>query len=203
MPQRDPLVSLLLRSVGWLIPCFALWWVAANFLSAPPGWLAVGVLEHGFGRFVHHASMDGHLLEVTTRLRPAPQPGQLPPPPIAFERDLLQYSMGLPLFIALMLAARGRGMVRQLLWGTLILILLQALGAVLYTLVKIAELLGPTMIANIGQEAWMWRWNLIASAHQLSNLIIPSLAPLVLWGWYNRGLIWPQGAADEAAADQS
>ena len=175
--------SFVLRTLLWLPLCFAAWYFFAPLHSPIAGAgarLLAGLVAPGVVSGVERQGSD--LVFVTT-LEVHPGPGLtavlLP------EVNPLLYTYGLPFFVALMLASGSRW--RTILAGAAILLVFQGWGIAFDFLSQIAINLGPgiAMLAGLAD----WRREVIALAYQVGTLVLPSLAPVVLWAAFNRGFI--------------
>lgn len=175
--------ALVLRTALWLAPCFAAWYLAARFHGIAAGEAArvlVLMLKPGLVSALEHPG--GDLVFVTTLLvHPAPgETGVL-----VTEVNPLLYTYGLPLFVALMLAARAGGW--KIVAGAALLLPFQGWGIAFDFLAQVGIRAGPAVSAQAGLAGWPSE--AIALAYQVGSLLFPALAPVVLWGAFNRPLI--------------
>jgi len=115
-------------------------------------------------------------LTFITALRPS---GAAAGSVLTVDVDLLIYAYGLPLFAALTLAARERAWKRQLAIGYAALLPCIALPALADFLKSVAITAGPAVASQTGFVAW--QREAIAFAFQFGSLIVPAVAPAVLW----------------------
>jgi hypothetical protein len=162
----------------WLVPSFALWYFAAPLLAWPLGFLARLGLWLTAGSVVSAIEMNGATLSVVTALRPESAPlgaaAVLVP-----EVNTLAYSFGLPLLAALLLAAREGRWPTKLAIAYVALLPFQAFGVVSDVLRQIAIISGPGVIMQAGFSAW--QRELIVFCYQFGTLIVPAVAPAILW----------------------
>jgi hypothetical protein len=179
-----------LRTFLWLAPCFAAWYLGARYLAPFVGALArmfLELLESGLVSGVERQGLD--LVFVTTiEVRAAA--GQVAV--LLVEVNPLLYSYGLPLFVALMLAARAKGW--KILAGAAVLLPFQAWGIAFDFLAEIVRS-GADVSARAGLVGM--RVELVALAYQVGSLIFPALVPVALWVAFNRPLF--DGAIRPAA----
>jgi hypothetical protein len=179
----DPVARFVLRVLAWLPPLFIVWYLTAPFTLAPAGLLAGAVARIWLAGIVSAVDQHGAVVTFTTTLRPGSaitEAGVL-----TVDVDLLLYSFGLPLFAALVLAARQPHWPRLLWWGSAALLPLVALGVVADFLKNIAITAGPMVASQSGFSGW--QRELIAFAFQFGSLVLPSVTPVVAWVATHRG----------------
>jgi hypothetical protein len=140
---------------------------------------------------VETVERTGSSLAFVTTLRVHPAPGQ--EAVLVPEVGALVYTYGLALLVALMLAARAR--VVKILAGAALLLPFQGWGIAFDFLAQAGIGLGPDIAASAGLANW--RREVIALGYQLGSVILPSLAPVLVWGFLCRsfieGLVWREG----------
>lgn len=164
------------RTLAWLPVAFATWYFAAPLLLAPVVLIVRAVAELGFGDIVRSVEQAAATVTFVTTLRPgnAQASGAL-----TVDVSLLLYSFGLPLLAALILAARERAWKRHLAVGYAALQPLIAWGVLADFLKNIAITTGPAVASQTGFSEW--QREAIAFAFQFGSLILPTVAPAVLW----------------------
>ena len=135
---------------------------------------AVGYVA--FGDIVRGVEQSGALATFVTALH---APGAAATGIITVDVNLLLYSFGLPLFVALTLAARERRWKRHLVVGYVALQPIVAWGVLADFLKNVAITAGPAVASQTGFVAW--QREAIAFAFQLGSLILPAVVPAVLW----------------------
>ena len=172
-----------LRTILWLPPCFAAWYLSAQYHAAVAGALARLLVDQFKSGIVSALEQPGIDLVFVTTLEVHPEPGQtallLP------EVNPLLYTYGLAFFLALMLAARAKWW--KILVGAVVLLPFQSWGIAFDFLVQVGVKLGPEVSAQAGLLGW--RREFIALGYQIGNLIFPSLIPVVLWAVFSRPFI--------------
>lgn len=98
------------------------------------------------------------------------------------EADPAHYTYGLPLFAALLLAARSRQLFKKLVLGYVLLLLPQTFSLVFEILRQIMVAGGSHGALHITQ----WQMEAIAMGYQVGSLLLPTLASVVLWLWLER-----------------
>jgi hypothetical protein len=170
-----------LRVFLWLPACFAAWHLAAPFQAQVTGWLAQGLLavfQHGL---VESVGRDGSVLTFVLGVESGPAAASAV---LAAEINAAAYMYGTPLFAALMLASRGG--IAKLACGILALLPLQAGGIALDFL---AQLIREGSAAAGLAGLLGWRAEAVALAYQFGSLVLPGLAPIVLWATLHRKFI--------------
>jgi hypothetical protein len=164
------------RTLCLLPLAFAAWYFAAPLLLWPALQLVRAVGYVAFGDIVRGVEQSGALATFVTALR---APGAATTGIITVDVNLLLYSFGLPLFVALTLAARERRWKRHLVIGYAALQPIVAWGVFADFLKNVAITAGPPVASQTGFVAW--QREAIAFAFQLGALILPAVVPAVLW----------------------
>jgi hypothetical protein len=180
-------VALLVLTVAWR--------PVSGIAAAPAAWLAATTMRALFPDWVRSAHGGVARLEVETRLRVTPTAQQRAlaagagqavaeddVAELVLEADPAQPGYGLPILLALLVAARGRRLFRRALLGAACLVPFQAYCLVTELLKQAAITSGAG--AQTGFAAW--QINLIAYAYQLGALLVPTLAPILIWVWLDR-----------------
>ena len=173
---------LVLRTFLWLAPCFAAWYLGARYLVPFVGALARAFVELFISGLVSGVERQGLDLVFVTTVEvhvAARQVGLL-----LVEVNPLLYSYGLPLFVALMLAARAEWW--KILAGAAVLLPFQAWGIAFDFLAEIVRS-GADISARAGLLGL--RAELVALGYQVGSLIFPALVPVALWVAFNRRLV--------------
>jgi hypothetical protein len=206
MMALSPLRQFFLAALLWLPFAFFLWFAFASQLAWPVIQLAklamlhiwpafftavsqgADVLEAGTGRLLGHSTYlmqfsSGEAINVSA-------PGL--PPKFGFpdyQINPMVYGYSLPLFCGLVTATpleKGRWLL-QLVIGMLLLWCAQAFGVVAEAFEIIAFKSGQEGLAAMRQAGISL--NSIALAYQFGYLILPPLAPVILWILFNRRFI--------------
>ena len=182
---RGPLGGFILRVFTWLPVAFAVWYFAAPVLLWPAAFIVELVGRFGFADIVRGIDQARAELTFATTLKAgsaATQGGE-----IAVGVNLMLYSFGLPLFAALVLAAKEPGWPRRLLLGYVVLMPFVAWGALADFLKSVAITMGPQIASQTGFVAW--QREAIAFSYQLGTLILPTVVPVVVWVLMHRALL--------------
>jgi len=180
---RPSLARFVFRTALWLAPCFAAWYLAAAFHGLAAGEAARALVELLKPGLVSALERQGTELVFVTTLLVHPAAGEAGV--LVTEVNPLLYTYGLPLFAALMLAARSRAW--KIAAGAAILLPFQGWGIAFDFLAQIGIRSGPAVSVQAGLAEWPAE--AIALAYQAGSLLFPALVPVVLWAAFNRPLI--------------
>jgi hypothetical protein len=168
-----------LRVVAWLPLAFAVWYLAAPLLVWPDALLAEFFTRSAFD-WVKGVEQTGPLITFITSLRPSLAPNLAGVKAIvSVESNALLFSFGLPMLAALILAAREPNRVRMLLIGYAVLLPFQTFSIVADFLKNVAILAEPAVAAQTNFSAW--QREVIAFCYQFGTLIMPTVAPAIVW----------------------
>ena len=195
----SPLARFVLRVAAWLPVTFAIWYLAAPVLVWPVALLAELFTRAAFGDLVRGVEQSGALLTFVTSLKPATgaDPGSARAV-LSVESNVLLFSFGLPMLVALILAAREPHVLRRIAIGYVVLLPFQTWGAVADFLKNIAILAGPAVSAQTGFNAF--QREAIAFSYQFGTLILPTVVPAIVWVLMHRRFLENfAGRADKIA----
>lgn len=186
--QASPIKEMLLAALLWLPLCFFLWFYLASPIIFPvtslAGWILGGLLPD----LIIDVKQFGYTLEVTTRIAAdvAPEVGRRGTPVVALDVNPMIYAYGLPLFAGLVMAtplSPGRRAL-QIGVGYLVLVPVQVWGVCWEVLKILAFELGERGSEAVGATGL--NDNVIALCYQFGYLILPAVAPVVIWVLFNR-----------------
>ena len=165
-----------LRTLAFLPLAFAVWYFVAPILLWPAVLIARAVAHLGFGDLVRAIEQSGAVATFVTTLGAgvATAKGL-----VTVDVNLRAYAFGMPLFAALTLAARSARWPRLLAIGYAALTPVVAFGVIADFLKNVAITAGPAIASQTGFAAW--QREAIAFAFQFGSLILPAVAPAVLW----------------------
>ena len=175
----DSLPRFVLRVVAWLPLTFAVWYLAAPLLAWPVALLAELIVRSTFD-WVKSVEQMGPLITFVTSLRP--DQGANPAgvkAVLSVESNVLLFSFGLPMLAALILAAQEPRRVWMLLIGYAVLLPFQTFSVVADFLKNAAILAGPAVASQTNLDAW--QREVIAFCYQFGTLILPTVAPVIVW----------------------
>ncbi|MBN8478280.1 MAG: hypothetical protein J0L91_04885 [Burkholderiales bacterium] len=178
-----PLARFVVTALAWLPVTFAVWYfVAPMLVFLVRGIASVAVLP--FGDLVRAVEQSGSTLQFVTSLKP----GQAAAGGVVTVGvDGLLYSFGMPMFAALTLAAREPGRWKYLAGGIVALLPFVAFGAIADMLKNVAITAGPIVASQAGFSAG--QREAIAFAYQFGTLILPTVAPAVIWVLTHRAFL--------------
>ena len=187
MVEKHPLRQFLLFVFALLIPCFALWTVASAALAVPVIGLANTILRAWFPEVVNAVYVQGAEALLMTQfgeLNGVLVPLEEAEDQLGFilETRILSYSI--PFYAALHFATRRRDYLGSFLWGLLVLYPLILFGLLCLGLKELMVNLGPTFFNQAG--ILVPHANVIGILYQLNVLILPTLAPALVWAWQSR-----------------
>jgi len=180
-PARSGTLSrFILKVAAWLPLAFLVWYIAAPVLVAPLT-LAMHVITRlGLSDMVSTVEQQGHLIVFVMSLKPAlPSTGVAGSGVLLVEVNPLVYSFGLPLLVALFLATSEPHPVRRLLIAYAVLLPFQTWSVAAELLKNVGLTAGQSVAAQTGFGPW--QREIIAFAYQFGALILPTVAPAVVW----------------------
>jgi hypothetical protein len=181
---RSPLLRFVLITLAWLPVAFAAWYVLAPVILFPAQLLVRGAVDLTLRDLVRDIEAHGGVLSFVTTLRPgAAQAGGV----LTVDVNMLLYAFGLPLFVALTLAAHQVRMGRALLIGYLAMLPFIAWG-VLADFLKNIAITAPPLVASQAGFGARGR-DMIAFAYQFGSLILPAVVPAVTWVLTHRAFL--------------
>jgi hypothetical protein len=172
-----PVARFVVKAIAWLPLAFAVWYFTAPVLLWPAKLLAQGIARAGLSDLVSSVDQSGATYTFTTTLKPGAALGASGT--IAVDVNALLYAFGLPLFVALVLAAREPGWPRKLAIGYVVIIPFVAWGVLADFLKNVAITASPLVASQTGFASW--QRELIAFAFQFGSLILPTVVPAAVW----------------------
>jgi hypothetical protein len=168
----------------WFVALTLLWMPVSPWTSFPAALLARAALPQGASGWVRAAHATPHRLEVDTRIEVfvAGRPRSDGVTELVVEAEPAHYAYGLPLFLALLAASRSRRFARRAAAGYLLLLVPQAFSLSFDVLRQIVDGGGGPLALGVAQ----WQLEAIALGYQCGSLLLPALAPVMLWLWFER-----------------
>jgi hypothetical protein len=165
-----------------MIPCFALWYGLGALPAAPAVWLTQLALPWAAPEVIHSITLDQNQLMVFSSF--GERDGNIVPLPqaeyqLAFPQSVRLLSYSIPFYTALHFASRIQDSVGRYARSVLVLWLLMFFGFVSVALKDVMVAVGPLMHAT----ATLPPPSAIALLYQFSTLIVPTVAPILLWAW--------------------
>ena len=195
LADSDSLPRFVLRVIAWLPLTFAVWYLAAPLLVWPVALLAELFTRSTFD-WVKSVEQIGPLITFVTSLKPAE--GANPAgvkAVVSVESNVLLFSFGLPMLAALILAAREPRRVRMLLLGFVVLLPFQTFSVVADFLKNVAILAPPAVSSQTGISAF--QREVIAFCYQFGTLILPTVAPAIVWVLMHRRFLEKLSGRDQ------
>jgi hypothetical protein len=167
-----------------MIPFFGLWYALGALPSAPALWLAQSTLHWILPDVIQSVVIDQHQLMVFTLFGESGQdivPLAQADYQLAFPLNTRILSYSIPFYAALHFASRIEGSLERFARGLFVLWLLMFVGTVAVTL--------KNLMLGLGDAFWhaapepFLSANAIALLFQFSTLIVPTVAPVMLWAW--------------------
>ena len=188
--MASPLFRFVLVTLAWLPITFAVWYLLAPVILFPVQLLVQLVCASALGDLVRSVEAHAATLSFVTTLRPGEaQAGGV----LAVDVNMLLYAFGLPLFVALTLAARQKPVWRALLIGYLAMLPFIAWGVIADFLKNVAITAPPLVTSQAGFGAR--QRDMIAFAYQFGSLILPAVVPAVAWVLTHRAFLERMRAA--------
>jgi hypothetical protein len=186
-PAARPLPRFILIVLAWLVVTFALWWIASPILMWPAKLLVQLIARFGFPDLVQAIEQSGipPVITFATTLRPGQ--AQVASAQITVDVNTLLYSFGIPLYAALVVAAREPHWPRKLAIGYAVLLPFVAWGVLADFLRNIAITSGPLVASQTGFSAV--QREMIAFAFQFGSLILPTVVPAATWVLTHRAFL--------------
>lgn len=178
---------------AWMAVLIGAWVMANQWTSYPVGVIAGKALEWTAPTWVRETNMiaqgdqeaiaePGHL-EIDTRVEVVVPGSGGRRAEIVLDADPSRYAYGLPIFLALLFAARQRKMIRKALIGYLALLPFQAFTVVFFVL---QQIIVATEVNYAQLRVSAWQVEGIIYGFQLGTLVVPTLVPIVVWLWLDR-----------------
>jgi hypothetical protein len=169
-----------LRVAVWLPPAFLVWYLAGPLLAWPIALLTTAVAKIGFADIVQAVEQQGHLVVIVSTLKPTLSTTQsMVSGVLSIELNVLLYSFGFPMLVALTLAAGQPHALRTLLLGYAVLAPFVTWGLIAEFLKHIVFDAGPGVASQTGFTSV--QREVIAFGYQFGVLILPTVAPAVFW----------------------
>ena len=187
MVDQHQLRQFLLFVFVLLVPCFALWTVASGPLAIPAVGFVSSILTQWFPDTVNALYVSGAKAILMTEF--GEQDGKLialanAEYRLGFEVNTRIVSYSLPFYTALHFATQKKDYLSSYLLGLLLLYPLIVFGLLCLCLRELMVNLGATFFTQSG--VYVPNANLIGVSYQFCVLIVPTLAPAMLWLWQSR-----------------
>lgn len=185
--QPDHLRQFLILVFALLLPFFGIWWVASPLLGLPAIGFGNMVLTNWMPDVMHSLYADGSETLLMTQfgeLSGRPVPISQAEYRLGFSVDTRLLSYSLPFYSTLHFATQRSDYFSTWVWGIVVLYPLMALGLVSVCLKVLMTGLGALFFNQ--PDTFVPDANVIAILYQVNVLIVPTLAPIMLWLWQSR-----------------
>ncbi|RLQ23603.1 hypothetical protein DWB85_00125 [Seongchinamella sediminis] len=186
LPRDNNFRQFLLFAFALIVPCFALWTLAAGPIAMPAVGLADMILQAWFPEVVDtlvYRGADAALLTQFGELNGRPVAPELSEYQLGFAINPGVLTYSLPFYATLHFATQKESYLTEFVTGALVLFPLIVLGLLSLCLKELMLNLGALFME---QEALVPNDNFIALFYQLNVLIVPTVAPILLWAWQSR-----------------
>ena len=172
-----------LRAFAWTLVMLTLWyWVAA--WVAPTMSVTAGYLMHMiFPDWVNGSGWNYAVLVLFTDL-PMTTVGEIQAKRFEAYASMSMLGMGLPFYIALLLASKAKSLLLKILLGTLLLIPFMLWSISFTWLAQVLSERGAYTAQEFGLNTW--QLSLLGLGAQMGKLIFPVMAPVLIWLWFER-----------------
>lgn len=187
MRRPSPLMTFVLSALALMVGLTLMWTKISPWTSYPVAVLAHVVLEQGAPMWVRAVHIRPGSIEVDTTVEVAvPQAGGRMAE-ITLDADPGRYAYGLPIFLALLLAARivgqSGGRWPLALAGYLLLLPAQVFSLVMYLLMQMVL---AVQLNTRALRVDPWQVEAVIYGYQLGVLVLPTLAPIAIWLWLDQ-----------------
>lgn len=186
MRRLSPLTIFVLSAFGWIFALTALWSTVSAWTSYPVGVLSHIALEQTAPMWVRQVHLSPGNMEVDTAISVPVVAAGGRRGEITIDVSPARYAYGLPIFIALVLAARGRGRLGRVAAGYALLLPFQAFSLTMSALMQmVLAAQADIRLLRISQ----WQMEAIVYGYQLGALVLPTLVPILMWLWLDRKFV--------------
>nr|WP_240732730.1 exosortase H-associated membrane protein [Halioglobus maricola] len=206
LPENRHLRQFLLFVFALIIPCFALWTVAADLVAMPVVGLTNMILGGWFPNTVDSIvfqNSDVYLLTQFGEAGGRPVPAEQSEYQFGFRINPAILSYSLPFYATLHFATQKDKYLGGFVSGVMVLYPFILFGLVSLCMKDLMVNLGALFMEQPG--IFIPNGNVIGLFYQLNVLIVPTVAPIGVWAWQSRdtelfqSLLGPREAtADEA-----
>lgn len=187
MDERRHLKQFLLFAFVLIVPCFALWTLVMGPVAMPVVGLADMLLTAWFPDVVERLSMDGSDALLVTRFGESngvAVPLEQAEYQLAFKLSPGVLSYSIPFYAALHFATQKEEYLQGFITGLLLLYPCFLMGMISLCLKELMVQLGVPFLEQ--PDVFVPNGNLIALFYQLNVLIVPTVAPALVWAWQSR-----------------
>lgn len=169
-----------------MIPCFALWYALGALPAAPAVWLAQLSLPWAMPELIERVTLDQNKLVVFSQF--GESDGAIVPLAraeyqLAFPQSIRLLSFSIPFYTALHFASSIEASLERYARSLLVLWVLMFFGFIAVALKDVMLGVGAPIYEDTGMPLPPTAIGLL---YQFSVLIVPTVAPLLLWAWVVR-----------------
>lgn len=168
----------------WLAVWFMLWYFVSPVLAAPAVWFCEAILTFGLPDYVYEFNLTGSeavLVSNFGELDGELVSARLAGDHLAFLLNTQILTCSLPFYAALHFATNKSVKGIALISGLSALYLLLVIGMISICLRNLMVGLGPMFVDGFSATG-----SVISVMSQFSTLMVPTLAPLLIWAWQSR-----------------
>lgn len=188
---QKPLHRFMLGVLLWFPVSFFIWYITAHYHLAPIAWMTDTLFAFWMPDAVMWVRLQDHILILASNFGENSQ-GQITSPPqgndvLGYHLNPLIYGYSLPLLYALILATPQPDKWYRMLIGSFLIIPTELFSMVMSVLKTLSFEVGIPFHQQ--QQLSDIHLELIALGYQAGNLIVPMVAPLIIWVALHRGFI--------------
>lgn len=181
--SQKPLHRFMLGVLIFFPLTFFVWYISASLHLAPIVLISQTLLQWSVPDALMWLRLDQHTLVIASNFGHDANGVIVSPPTgedlLGFHLNPLIYSYSLPLLAALILATPGANKGMKLLWGLLLLIPTEVFSMVFSVLKTLTFDVGTAFLQQQGIGAL--GVDGIALGYQIGTLLLPMIAPLIIW----------------------
>lgn len=203
LPRDHNLRQFLLFAFVLIIPCFALWTLLAGPIAMPAVGLANIILQAWFPSVVDVLMFQGWDVLLMTQfgeLNGVAVPPENAEYQLGFRINPAILSYSLPFYATLYFATQREDYLGGFFTGVVILYPFILLGLLCLCMKELMVNLGSLFFEQPGVPESTA--NVIALLYQLSVLIVPTVAPIVVWAWQSRDTALVRGVLKLGSAPE-
>lgn len=175
--------NFILSAFAWTLVMLILWYWLAAWI-APPMSIVAGYLMHlVFPDWVNGSGWNNAILVLFTDL-PMTTVGAIQTQRFEAYANISMLGMGLPFYIALLLASKAKSLIPKILLGTLILIPFMLWSISFTWLVQVLSERGAYAVQELNLS--VLQLSLIGLGAQMGKLIFPVMIPVLIWLGFER-----------------
>jgi len=187
MPEQPHMRQFLLYVFVLMVPCFVVWTAVGGSLATPAIGLVNQCLTNWFPTVVDALYLDGTNALLMTRF--GENNGEAVPLAgadyqLGFRINPMIVTVSVPFYTVLHFATQRATSLGSYLYGLIVLYLLMIFGLLCLCLKELMVNLGGTFFEQ--PDVFVPNANVIGILYQFNVLIVPTLAPAMIWIWQGR-----------------